>query len=140
MACRDLRLCERKGSSVIEDIDIKARFDARSVNVTKLTSIADCDIMMGECDFAVAVIDRQLADQTFGDDQWEISARLARSELLHKKSMVEIKRRSLEARSNAAPVSPEDRFKSRFMKVAQEMLPADIYKVLFESAREKAAA
>src|SRR5690606_1331358 len=104
------------------------------------TSIVDCEILIRECVFAVEMIEDQLADLGFGDDDWEAAARVARRELLHKKSLAEIKRAALEEKSKPATVSPEANFKARFMRSAQEILPADVYTVIFENARASEAA
>lgn len=115
------------------------RFDARTVNIAKLTTPVDCEVLAKECDFAIQMIDEQLQIPGFGDAGWRESALVARREFDHKRGLANLKRSALLEKAKTT-ISPEDSFKSRFMRAAQDTLPNDVYAVLFEMARLKDAA
>ena len=118
----------------------KEMFDVRSINVVKLTSVVDCEIMLRECDHTLGEIDRQLSAPGFGDRVWREDAVAARVGVIHKRALVEMKLGSIKEKMAKPPVPPEDNFKSRFMKAAEALLPVETYEAIREAARFKEAA
>ena len=123
----------------MEEYAQKNYFDVRSVNVTKLTQLVDCEIVLSECSFALDVIERQFTDPLFSRDaEWRKSAEIARAEIEHKRQLVEIKRASvvdrIEAEKNR---DPQNNFRGRFMKVAQKVLPPDTFADIEAMARDE---
>lgn len=122
----------------------KELFDVRSVNVVKLTSLVDCEIILAECDFSLGLIDRQLSDACFGDNSWRVDAINARECIEHKRGLVEMKLAAVKARlakeQAKDPVTPETNFRSRFVKAAEALLAPDVYEKIREAASFKEAA
>lgn len=117
----------------------KNYFNIRSVNVTKLTQLVDCDIVLSECIFALKVIERQFTDPLFSRDvEWRKSADIARTEIEHKRQLVALKRASvvdrIEAEKNR---DPQNNFRGRFMKVAQKVLPPETFAEIEAIARDE---
>lgn len=121
-----------------EETNFSTHFDPRTVNVIKITALVDCDILIAECAFGIEAIDKQIATPGFGGPGWRATALEAKNELAHKKHLAEMKRAAIAAalaeRESSKP-SPEQTFKSRFMKRAEERLPPETYQAIFEAAR-----
>lgn len=111
-------------------------FDVRKVNVIKLASFADCQIIEAECDFTISEIDRQVKTR-IGDSSWREAALDARDAALHKKSLVQIKRAQLEERQAALKASDEHAFKARFYRAAQNMLDAEQFLAISAASSKK---
>lgn len=79
-----------------EDTYSPARFDVRALNVTKIDRLIDCDIGIGECEFALKQIDRQMSDRRYSADRdWQIDANRAKEAIVHKRDMLRQKRAAL---------------------------------------------
>ncbi len=103
-------------------------FDAASLNVIKLTRVADCEIAIAEIKYQVDRIKADI-DARFGDSAWEESARIAMANMEHKGRMVAIKMATLIQERDDA----ERRRKENAAKVPT--LPPEVVRaVLFKKA------
>jgi hypothetical protein len=67
------------------------RFDPATVDVLKLSSEIDCEIVIDECTFALTDIDSQLATPNFGDQDWKEACIKAKRTIEHKRGLVQKK-------------------------------------------------
>ena len=120
-----------------DDRDFRKVFDVRQVNLTKLDKPIDLEIIVAECENAVAGIKRQIADG-YGDNNWLQDATRAMEEIRHKQGLAAKKLTAvLEAKANAPVISPENNYKSRFVKEAERLLPPAMYEGICAAARFK---
>lgn len=74
----------------------KPLFDVRSLNVTKIDLVVDCEIAISEADQSLRGIARQMADPTFNRDRtWLADTNAAKVDIEHKRSLLIIKRDAL---------------------------------------------
>jgi|GEM_PF-4344491 len=99
-------------------------FDVRKVNLLRTDKLIDLELVILEAEAAIAQIVAQVRDN-FGDKDWLTDATRAKHEIEHKLRLAIMKRDVVKANNASAVLSVETNFKSRFFKVAEEMLPAD---------------
>lgn len=121
------------------DREYRQVFDVRAINLTKIGKAIDCDIVIAEAENAIRGIKSQIQDG-YGDAEWLRDATRAIEDIDHKRKLALAKKSSIEAERAVVPVSPEAAFKSRFVVAAREILPGDLYNVIFESARARSQA
>lgn len=124
---------------IVVERDYKQAFDVRSINLTKVDKVVDLEIVVSEAEYAIAHCQSQISDG-FGDAIWLQDVNRAIREIEHKKSLAIKKLEAIKAFQAIAKIAPSEDslFKSRFMKAAQEFLPTDVYKLIFEAARTTA--
>jgi hypothetical protein len=108
-------------------------FDVRKVNLLRVDKLVDLEIVIAEADAAIAQIVAQVRDQ-FGDKRWLEDATRAKGEIENKRRLAVMKRDVVKANVEKAIVSPEQNFRSRFFKAAEEILPAETMAKLREAA------
>lgn len=104
---------------------VEDTFDGRYVNVVNLKTVGECDVVLGELQYAIDSIKADV-EEGFGDAGWERSALRAKGDYEHKYRMTTLRRADLASKVEA--VTPDHRHAVKFRAVAKAVLPPEDYK------------